>query len=116
MTAGAEAARAAPERVMIEAVSGYRVSLVDMAVVGAGESTELRGWARRTPGRPGLILAHLRVEAFDATGERISVTEARWNGALAMRDSAAARFYVPLPDAAIARVRVSVEPGAAPSR
>lgn len=95
----------------IEAIGGHRVSLSDAAIVETRDGPELRGWARRTPGRPGLILAHLRVEAFSTDGASLGTIRARWNGALAQRDSSAARFYVPLPEGAV-RVRVNVEPGA----
>lgn len=104
----AQSAAASPE---IEAIDGHRVSLSDPAIVETWEGLELRGWARRTPGRPGLILEHRRVEAFAADGASLGITRARCNGALAQRDSSAARFYVALPDGA-ARVRISVERGA----
>jgi hypothetical protein len=104
----AQSATASPQ---VEAISGHRVSLSDTAIVETRHGPELRGWARRTPGRPGLILAHLRVEAFSADGASLGITRARWNGALAQRDSSAARFYVLLPEGA-ARVRVNVERGA----
>ena len=109
----AQSATALPDALQIEALGGHRVSLSDAAIVQTRDGLELRGWARRTPGRPGLILAHLRVEAFAADGASLGIVRARWNGALAQRDSSAARFYVPLPHGA-ARVLVSVERGALP--
>lgn len=111
LMACAASAGASPQAIAIESISGHRVSLDGAGVIQTEQGPELRGWARRAPGRPGLILAHLRVEAFGADGASLGVTHARWNGALAQRDSSAARFYVPLPEGAV-RVRVNVEPGA----
>lgn len=110
LAASAQAAHATP--IAVETVGGHKVVLRDV-VIGDDAGLEVRGWARRAPGRPGVIAAHLRIEAFDAAGASLGVTHARWNGALFVRDLSAARFSVQLPQTAstATRVRVSVEGG-----
>ena len=75
----------------------------------------VHGWARREPGRAGLINAHLHVETFNANGASLGLTEGGWSDPLSVRDRASSPVHVELaedPSTPIARVRVSVEAGA----
>lgn len=100
--------------ITVEVASGYNVILSGVGIESRdGGAADLRGWAQRQRGRIGLVRAHLHVQAFDASGAQILLVEDRWQGALSIRDRAAAPFRVMI-DAPIAaqaeRFRVSVAP------
>jgi len=113
---GSAAAQEATPDTAVETVSGHKVRLrgFDLERRADGRAY-VHGWARREPGRAGLISAHLHVETFDVGDASLGVAEGGWNDPLSVRDRAASPVHVELsPDIAgrIARVRVSVEPGA----
>lgn len=114
--AGSAAAQDATPEAAVEAVSGHKVRLRGFDLERRADGgAYVHGWVRREPGRAGLINAHLHVETFDANGASLSQTEGGWNDPLSVRDRASSPVHVELaedPATPIARVRVSVEPGA----
>lgn len=114
-SAAAQAPAPAPEAA-VELISGHKVALrgFDLERRADGRAY-VHGWARRETGRAGLINAHLHVETFDANGASLGLTEGGWNDPLSVRDRSSSAVHVELapdPTAEIARVRISVEPGA----
>ncbi|MFN3463302.1 MAG: hypothetical protein ACK4X1_04425 [Terricaulis sp.] len=115
LVAGSAAAQEPTPEAAIEMVSGHKVRLrgFDLERRADGRAY-VHGWARREPGRAGLINAHLHVETFDANGASLALTEGGWNDPLSVRDRAASAVHVELapdPSLQIVRVRVSVESG-----
>lgn len=113
-TANAQAQEGAPA-VAVETVDGHKVVLRGVDVERRDGGADVHGWVRREPGRMGAIYAHLHVEAFDAAGVSLGVSEGRWFDTLSVRDRSSSPFHVELTPniaARLDRVRVSIEAGA----
>jgi len=116
LVAGSAAAQSPAPEAAVELISGHKVALrgFDLERRADGRAY-VHGWARRETGRAGLINAHLHVETFGADGASLGLTEGGWNDPLSVRDRSSSAVHVELapdPTAEIARVRISVEPGA----
>lgn len=116
LIAGSASAQDAAPDAAVETVSGHKVRLRGFDLERRADGrVYVHGWARREPGRAGLINAHLHVETFDASGASLGLAEGGWNDPLSVRDRASSAAHVELapdPSTLITRVRVSVEPGA----
>ena len=114
--AGSAVAQEATPDVAVETMNGHKVRLPGFDLERRTDGgSYVHGWARREPGQAGLINAHLHVETFDANGASLGVTEGGWNDPLSVRDRASSPVHIELArddNAEIARVRVSVAPGA----
>lgn len=117
LSAAPAAAQDANPDVAVETVSGHKVRLrgFDLERRADGRAF-VHGWARREPGRAGLINAHLHAEMFDASGASLGLIEGGWNDPLSVRDRSASAVHLELgqddaAEVARVRVRVSVEPG-----
>lgn len=116
LIAGSAAAQAPAPEAAVEMINGHKVRLRGFDLERRADGrVYVHGWARRETGRAGLINAHLHVETFNADGARLGLVEGGWNDPLSVRDRSSSAVHVELapdPSAEIARVRVSVEPGA----
>lgn len=116
LVAGSAAAQAPAPEAAVEMINGHKVRLRGFDLERRADGgAYVHGWARREPGQAGLINAHLHVETFNADGASLGLIEGGWNDPLSVRDRSSSAVHVELapdPSAEIARVRVSVEPGA----
>ncbi len=116
LVAGSAAAQAPAPEAAVEMINGHKVRLRGFDLERRADGgAYVHGWARREPGQAGLINAHLHVETFNADGASLGLIEGGWNDPLSVRDRSSSAVHVELapdPSAEIARVRVSVKPGA----